>query len=193
MRCASAVAAPDDILGADRASGPARRRRRRRRGRGGAPGRPEIVDLRESADDAPVIKLVNQIVAQAVEQHASDIHLSPDGRDLRVRFRVDGVLHDAMTVSRRMAGGVISRIKIMADLDIAERPMPQDGRFGLHVDGQRVDLRVVTLPSVHGEGDGHAHPGQGVGRRRTSTSSACADAERERFERRSARPTARCS
>jgi type IV pilus assembly protein PilB len=114
-------------------------------------GGSEVVDLRESADDAPVIKLVNQIVAQAVEQHASDIHLSPDGRDLRVRFRVDGVLHDAITVPRRMASGVTSRVKIMADLDIAERRLPQDGRFGLAVDGHRVDLRVVTLPSVHGE------------------------------------------
>ena len=112
----------------------------------------EVVELHESADDGPVIKLVNQIVAQAVEQHASDIHLLPDGRDLRVRFRVDGVLHDAITVPRRMAGGVTSRVKIMADLDIAERRMPQDGRFGLGVDGRRVDLRVVTLPSVHGEG-----------------------------------------
>ena len=111
----------------------------------------EVVDLRESADDAPVIKLVNQIVAQAVEQHASDIHLSPDARDLRVRFRVDGVLHDAITVPRRLAAGVISRVKIMGDLDIAERRVPQDGRFGLAVDGHRVDLRVVTLPSVHGE------------------------------------------
>src|SRR5271165_1865714 len=114
-------------------------------------GGSEIVDLRESADDAPVIKLVNQIVAQAVEQHASDIHLSPDGRDLRVRFRVDGVLHDAITVPRRMAAGVTSRVKIMGDLDISERRLPQDGRFGLAVDGHRVDLRVVTLPSVHGE------------------------------------------
>jgi len=112
----------------------------------------EVVELHESADDGPVIKLVNQIVAQAVEQHASDIHLLPDGRDLRVRFRVDGVLHDAITVPRRMAGGVTSRVKIMGDLDIAERRMPQDGRFGLAIEGRRVDLRVVSLPSVHGEG-----------------------------------------
>jgi type IV pilus assembly protein PilB len=115
------------------------------------PGGSEVVDLRESADDAPVIKLVNQIVAQAVEQHASDIHLAPDGRDLRVRFRVDGILHDAITVPRRMAAGVISRVKIMANVDIAERRLPQDGRFGLAVEGHRVDLRAVTLPSVHGE------------------------------------------
>jgi type IV pilus assembly protein PilB len=111
----------------------------------------EIVDLRETADDAPVVKLVNQIVAQAVERGASDIHLAPEGGELRVRFRVDGVLQDVTTVPRRIAGGVISRVKIMAELDIAERRLPQDGRFGLNVDGRHVDLRAVTLPSVHGE------------------------------------------
>jgi type IV pilus assembly protein PilB len=111
----------------------------------------EVVDLHETAEDAPVVKLVNQIVAQAVEQGASDVHLAPDGRELRVRFRVDGVLHDVTTVPRRMAGGAISRVKIMAELNIAERRLPQDGRVGLTVDGRHVDLRVVTLPSVHGE------------------------------------------
>jgi type IV pilus assembly protein PilB len=112
----------------------------------------EVVDLHETAEDEPVIKLVNQIVAQAVEQRASDVHLAPDGRELRVRFRVDGVLHDVTTVPRRMAGGVVSRVKIMAELNIAEKRLPQDGRVGLTVDGRHVDLRVVTLPSVHGEG-----------------------------------------
>ncbi len=111
----------------------------------------EVVDLRETADDAPIVKLVNQIVAQAVEQGASDIHLAPDGSELRVRFRVDGVLHDATTVPRRMAGGAVSRVKIMAEMNIAERRLPQDGRIGLTVDGRHIDLRVVTLPSVHGE------------------------------------------
>ncbi len=111
----------------------------------------EIVNLRETADDAPVVKLVNQIVAQAVERGASDVHLSPDGHELRVRARIDGILHDLTTVPRRMAAGVISRMKIMADLDIAERRLPQDGRVGLNVDGRHVDLRIVTLPSVHGE------------------------------------------
>jgi type IV pilus assembly protein PilB len=112
----------------------------------------EVVDLRETAEDAPVIKLVNQIIAQAVERGASDVHLEPDGTDMRVRFRVDGVLNEATTVPRRMVSGVISRIKIMSDLDIAERRLPQDGRVGLTIDGHPVDLRVVTLPSVHGEG-----------------------------------------
>jgi type IV pilus assembly protein PilB len=111
----------------------------------------EVVDLRESADDAPVVKLVNQIVARAVEQGASDIHLEPEDREMRVRYRVDGVLSEASNVPKRMVLGVISRIKIMAELDIAEKRLPQDGRVGLTIDGHQVDLRVVTLPSVHGE------------------------------------------
>ncbi|MEA2323581.1 MAG: type pilus assembly protein PilB, partial [Solirubrobacteraceae bacterium] len=102
-------------------------------------GPSEVVDLRETADDAPVIKLVNGIVAQAVEQGASDVHLSPAGTDLRVRFRIDGVLQDSATVPRRMVSGVISRVKIMSDLDIAERRVPQDGRVGLTIDGHHVD------------------------------------------------------
>ncbi|HEV2982077.1 MAG TPA: GspE/PulE family protein [Solirubrobacteraceae bacterium] len=114
-------------------------------------GRGEVVNLRPSADDAPAIKLVNQIIAQAVDRHASDVHLAADRGELRVRFRVDGVLQDITTVPRRMAPGVVSRVKIMADLDIAERRLPQDGRVGLSVDGKHIDLRVVTLPSVHGE------------------------------------------
>jgi type IV pilus assembly protein PilB len=117
---------------------------------GGAAGG-EVVDLRAAEDDAPAIKLVNQIVAQAVERRASDVHLAADRGELRVRFRVDGVLQEVTTVPRRMAGGVVSRVKIMAELDIAERRLPQDGRVGLTVDGRHVDLRVVTLPSVHGE------------------------------------------
>jgi type IV pilus assembly protein PilB len=112
----------------------------------------EVVALNETDQDAPVIKLVNQIVGQAVERGASDVHLAPDGHEMRVRFRVDGVLADITTVPRRMAAGVVSRIKIMAELNIAEKRLPQDGRIGLVVDGRHVDLRVVTLPSVHGEG-----------------------------------------
>jgi type IV pilus assembly protein PilB len=111
----------------------------------------EVVELVDSAEDAPIIKLVNGIIAQAVEHGASDVHLAPDGQELRVRFRVDGVLQDSATVPRRMVSGVISRVKIMSDLDIAERRVPQDGRVGLTIDDRRVDLRVVTLPSVHGE------------------------------------------
>ncbi len=112
----------------------------------------ELLELHESADDAPVVKLVHQLVAQAVEANASDLHLMPSNEDLRVRFRVDGVLRDVTNVPRRMAPGVVSRIKIMAELDIAERRVPQDGRVGLTVDGHHVDLRVVSVPTVRGEG-----------------------------------------
>jgi type IV pilus assembly protein PilB len=109
--------------------------------------------LVEEADrDAPIIKLVHSIVAQAVQQGASDIHVNPEEGETRVLFRVDGVLYPATTVKKRMAIGVVSRIKIMADLDIAEKRVPQDGRFALMVDARRVDIRVVTLPLVHGEG-----------------------------------------
>jgi type IV pilus assembly protein PilB len=109
-----------------------------------------VVD--EADSDAPIIKLVHSIVAQAVQQGASDIHVNPEEGDTRVLFRVDGVLAPAATVKRKMAMGVVSRIKIMADLDISEKRVPQDGRFALTVDGRRVDIRVVTLPLVYGEG-----------------------------------------
>jgi type IV pilus assembly protein PilB len=111
-----------------------------------------ISEVRESADDAPVIKLVNSIIAEAVEEGASDIHFEPEGRDMRVRFRVDGVLGEVTTIPRRMVPGVISRVKIMGQLDIAERRLPQDGRIGLTVDGHPVDVRIVTLPTALGEG-----------------------------------------
>jgi type IV pilus assembly protein PilB len=107
--------------------------------------------IEETEDDAPIIKLVHSIVAQAVQQGASDIHVNPEEGDTRVLFRVDGVLFPAATVKRKMATGVVSRIKIMADLDISEKRAPQDGRFALTVDGRRVDIRVVTLPIVYGE------------------------------------------
>ncbi|HEV3320437.1 MAG TPA: ATPase, T2SS/T4P/T4SS family [Solirubrobacteraceae bacterium] len=108
--------------------------------------------LAEEADrDAPVIKLVHSIIAQAVQQGASDIHISPEEGDAKVLFRIDGVLSSAATIKRRMIPGVVSRIKIMGDLDIAEKRMPQDGRFALTIEGRRVDIRVVTLPLVYGE------------------------------------------
>jgi type IV pilus assembly protein PilB len=110
------------------------------------------LNVDETDSDAPIIKLVHSIVAQAVQQGASDIHINPEEGDTKVLFRVDGMLAPAATVKRRMAMGVVSRIKIMADLDISEKRVPQDGRFALTVDGRRVDIRVVTLPLVNGEG-----------------------------------------
>jgi type IV pilus assembly protein PilB len=112
----------------------------------------EVAEIRESADDAPVIKLVNSIIAQAVEDGASDIHFEPDGREMRVRFRVDGVLRETTQIPRRMVAGVISRVKIMAHLDIAEKRLPQDGRVSLTVEGHAIDTRVVTMPRIDGEG-----------------------------------------
>jgi type IV pilus assembly protein PilB len=116
----------------------------------GEDGSSLLVD--EADNDAPVIKMVHSIVAQAIQQGASDIHVNPEEGDTKVLFRVDGVLAPAATIKRKMAAGVVSRIKILADMDISERRVPQDGRFALTVDGRRVDIRVVTLPLVHGEG-----------------------------------------
>ena len=110
-----------------------------------------VAEIRESAADAPTIKLVNSIIAQAVEDGASDIHFEPHNKDMRVRFRVDGVLHETTTVPRRMVPGVVSRVKIMADLDIAEKRLPQDGRVSLQVEGHHVDVRIVTMPQSGGE------------------------------------------
>jgi type IV pilus assembly protein PilB len=112
----------------------------------------ELTELRESAEDAPVIKLVHSILGQAVTEGASDIHFEPDEGDMRVRFRVDGVLHEAARVPKRMVSGVVSRVKIMSELDIAEKRLPQDGRVSVNVEDRRVDLRITTLPTQRGEG-----------------------------------------
>jgi type IV pilus assembly protein PilB len=111
----------------------------------------DSLQLDQSESDAPIIKLVHSIVAQAIQLGASDIHVNPEEGDTRVFYRVDGVLAPAATIKRRMAVGVVSRIKILAELDISEKRVPQDGRFALTVDGRRVDIRVVTLPLVNGE------------------------------------------
>jgi type IV pilus assembly protein PilB len=112
----------------------------------------QVIELRESADEAPVVKLVHSIIADAVGRGASDIHFEPRASDMRVRYRVDGVVFDSTTVPRSLVSGLVSRIKIMAALDIAEKRLPQDGRIGLSIDGHYVDLRVATLPVVRGEG-----------------------------------------
>src|SRR5262245_10784280 len=112
----------------------------------------ELTDLRASAQDGPVIKLVNSILGQAVAEGASDIHFEAEDGDMRIRFRVDGVLQESARVPKRMVAGVISRIKIMSELDIAEKRIPQDGRVGVKIDERRIDLRVTTLPTQAGEG-----------------------------------------
>jgi type IV pilus assembly protein PilB len=111
----------------------------------------EVIELRDQADEAPVVKLVHSVIADAVRRGASDIHFEPRQSDMRVRYRIDGVVHDTTTVPRQHVAGLISRVKIMANLDIAERRVPQDGRIGLTVDGRHIDLRVATLPVVRGE------------------------------------------
>lgn len=107
--------------------------------------------LEASVDEAPVVKLVNTIITRAINERASDIHIEPGERDLRIRFRIDGVLHESMSTPRAIANAMVSRLKIMADINIAERRIPQDGRMSLKVAGKQVDLRVATLPSVYGE------------------------------------------
>lgn len=111
----------------------------------------DISQITEASDDAPVVRLVHLIITQAVSDRASDIHIEPQERDLRIRFRVDGVLHEILRQPRSMQAGVISRLKIMAEMDIAERRIPQDGRIGLVVQGKAIDLRVASLPTVYGE------------------------------------------
>lgn len=105
----------------------------------------------ESGDDAPTVRLVHSIIAQAVDQGASDIHFDPTEGELSVRLRIDGVMVPTARVPRALARKVVSRVKIMAELDISERRVPQDGRIGVTVDGRRIDLRAVTIPLVAGE------------------------------------------
>jgi type IV pilus assembly protein PilB len=105
----------------------------------------------ESPDDAPTIKLVRSIISEAVDRGVSDVHFAPDDGTLTVRFRIDGVMVDAARVPRSQAPAVISRIKILADLDISEKRLPQDGRIGIVIDGRRIDIRVAVIPLVGGE------------------------------------------
>jgi len=114
----------------------------------------ETQDLRALeavADEAPVVKLVSMLITRASADRASDIYIEPTERDLRVRFRIDGVLHEIMRTPRSITNAVVSRLKIMADIDIAERRRPQDGRISLRVSGRQLDLRVSTLPTIYGE------------------------------------------
>jgi type IV pilus assembly protein PilB len=110
-----------------------------------------LLQVREAAEDAPVVHFVNELITRATSERASDIHLEPGEKELRIRFRIDGVLADIMRVPRSIQNSVISRIKIMADIDIAERRVPQDGRMTMPIAGRRIDLRVVTLPTDQGE------------------------------------------
>ncbi|HUR74283.1 MAG TPA: GspE/PulE family protein, partial [Sporichthya sp.] len=103
------------------------------------------------AEEAPIVRFVNLLISQAITDRASDIHLEPTEHDLRVRYRIDGVLHESHRSPKSIQSGVISRLKIMADINIAERRVPQDGRLSVNHQGRKVDLRVATLPTVWGE------------------------------------------
>ena len=110
-----------------------------------------LSNIKDVREDAPIVRLVNLLITQAIADRASDIHVEPTGKDLRIRYRIDGVLHEVMRTPRNIQNGIISRLKVMADINIAERRIPQDGRITSVVEGRAVDLRVATLPTVHGE------------------------------------------
>jgi type IV pilus assembly protein PilB len=111
----------------------------------------ELSNIKEVVEDAPIVKFVNLLITQAIQDRASDIHIEPTERDLRVRFRIDGVLHEIMRSPKNIQSGVVSRLKIMAEINIAERRIPQDGRLSVTTNGKKIDLRVATLPCVWGE------------------------------------------
>ena len=112
---------------------------------------PEPSDLLESDDDAPIIRFINAVLTEAVKENASDVHIEPYENRLVVRFRIDGVLQEILQTRRALATLVVSRIKVMSKLDIAEKRLPQDGRISLKIAGRAVDVRVSTMPSGHGE------------------------------------------
>ncbi len=108
-------------------------------------------DVTDIVDDAPIIRLVNMTISQASLDRASDIHIEPQHSDIRIRFRIDGVLHEVTRVPKALQSGIVTRLKLMANINIAEHRIPQDGRITLRIDGKDVDLRVATLPTVEGE------------------------------------------
>ncbi len=112
---------------------------------------PAVEDLLEAANDAPIIRMLNALLTQAAKDGASDIHIEPYERSSSVRFRVDGTLREVVQPNKALHAALISRLKIMAELDIAEKRLPQDGRISLRIGGRGVDVRVSTLPSAHGE------------------------------------------
>ena len=112
---------------------------------------PAVEDLLEAADDAPIIRMLNALLTQAAKDTASDIHIEPYERSSSVRFRIDGTLREVVQPNKALHAALISRLKIMAELDIAEKRLPQDGRISLRIGGRAIDVRVSTLPSAHGE------------------------------------------
>ncbi|MCP4688010.1 MAG: Flp pilus assembly complex ATPase component, partial [Desulfobacterales bacterium] len=111
----------------------------------------EKADLLDDISDAPIIKLVNHIISQSVKARSSDIHIEPSENHFKVRYRVDGILYDLLTPPKWIQPALISRIKVMAELDIAEKRLPQDGRMGVKLGDQEIDVRVSTIPTTFGE------------------------------------------
>jgi type IV pilus assembly protein PilB len=111
----------------------------------------DATDLKEAGEEAPIVKYVNLIISEAVHDGASDIHIEPGEKDVRIRYRIDGVLRETRRSPRRIHPGIVSRIKILGNMNIAERRVPQDGRFALEAAGKHIDLRVASIPTVHGE------------------------------------------
>ncbi len=110
-----------------------------------------VDDIQAVTEEAPIVRYVNLLVLQALNERASDIHVEPTGSDLRIRYRIDGVLHDVSTAPRTISAAVTTRLKVMADMNVAEHRVPQDGRISLNVGSKGIDLRMATLPTIHGE------------------------------------------
>lgn len=111
----------------------------------------DLESLHAVVDDAPIVRYVNLLILQALNERASDIHVEPSAENLRIRYRIDGVLHDVSTAPRAISGAVTTRLKVMADINIAEHRVPQDGRISLTVGSRQIDLRIATLPTIYGE------------------------------------------
>ncbi|HEY5531338.1 MAG TPA: ATPase, T2SS/T4P/T4SS family [Candidatus Anoxymicrobiaceae bacterium] len=114
-------------------------------------GEEEDEDLQEAGEEAPIVKYVNLIITEAVHENASDVHIEPGEKDVRIRYRIDGVLRETRRSPKRIHPGIVSRLKILGNMNIAERRIPQDGRFALDTGGKHIDVRVASVPTVHGE------------------------------------------
>ena len=117
----------------------------------GSPSTKSVDDIQAVTEEAPIVRYVNLLILQALNERASDIHVEPTATDLRIRYRIDGVLHDVSTAPRAITSAVTTRLKVMADLNVAEHRIPQDGRISLNVGSKGIDLRMATLPTIHGE------------------------------------------
>ena len=114
-------------------------------------GMPQAADLLDSEDDAPIIRLLNAVMSQAIEEGASDIHIEPFEARIIIRFRIDGILRDVIEPPALLSGRIVARVKVLARLNIAEKRVPQDGRISLRLGGRLIDIRVSTLPTHYGE------------------------------------------